>query len=118
MLVTADNPLSVRERDAFALSQAAIELEQARSDQTALTRALSFNLALWTSIRSLASSDAGYLPASLAEQLPRLFDHVAEVSRRPVIADTALDSLIRLALELSEGLLAGLYEDAAVLRRA
>jgi hypothetical protein len=120
MLIAADNTLSDWERDAFALSQAALELEQARSDAAAMTKALRFNLALWTSIRSLASSNESYLPACLRERLPRLFSSVADITRRSgaAVADSAIDSLIRLDLELSEGLLDGRCEDMAMLRRA
>jgi len=103
------NTLTTRERDAFALTQAAIHLDQARGQAAALASALEHNLELWVAIRTLVSRPGNELPAAIRHNLVELSSFVAGTTWRDgvTIPDTRLDTLININLQIAEGLLEG-----------
>jgi hypothetical protein len=109
MIMAADKDLTIWEQDAFALSQAAVEMDRARSDPEALAAALNSNLELWIAIRSVASAEQSRLPEVIKANLGQLFHYVAETTLRngTALREEALNSLINVNLQLSEGLLEG-----------
>mgnify|MGYP001806385814 FL=1 len=109
MMSTGTTELSIWEQDALALSQAALQLDQARADPTEMAAALNHNLELWIGIRSLAAAEGGSLPQNVKDNLGQLFHYVAETTLRngTAIRSDILDGLININLQLSEGLLEG-----------
>lgn len=103
----------IREAGAFGLSRAAIMLDQARQDpdnDAALVAALNHNLELWIAIRSTVQRADCTLPKSVEENLVRLSNFVAETTfKSPAgLSQSAIDTLININLQISEGLLEGL----------
>jgi flagellar biosynthesis regulator FlaF len=103
--------LSLTEQDAFSLSQAAVMLDQARSQRNNndLAAALDHNMELWVAIRTLVSRSDSRVPASVRDNLVRLSNFVAQTTLDKGIELPAdmLDSLININLQISEGLLEG-----------
>ncbi|CAA7620755.1 conserved hypothetical protein [Magnetospirillum sp. LM-5] len=104
--------LSVAEEQAFQLSQAAIGLDQAkaaRSNLSGLAVALERNLEVWVALKTIVSSSDCLLPDAVKENLRRLAEFVADRTLQGVdnIADTTIDALININLQISEGLLEG-----------
>ncbi len=109
MTSTETTELSIWEQDALALSQAALQLDQARADPTEMAAAMNNNLELWVGIKSLAAADGACLPQGIKDNLGQLFHYVAETTLRngTAIRGDILDGLININLQLSEGLLEG-----------
>ena len=107
--------LTPAEQKAYALSRAALALDQARhsrgSDQEATTivEALNHNLELWVGIQSMVKAANGSLPEEVKSNLWKLGDFVIGTTFKQghAIADQALDTLININLQISEGLLEG-----------
>lgn len=104
--------LTPAEREAFALSQAAIMLDQAkmkRDDQGALVGALNNNLELWVAIKTLVTSADSPLPQAVRDNILRLARFVADTTFRhgTAISDATLDTLANINFQLAEGLLEG-----------
>lgn len=99
--------LSVHEQDAFALSRAAILLDQARDDDARMAAAMEHNLELWTSIQALVRRDENPLPAEIKDNLVKLSRYVADATfrceGRP--NEDTLKTLININLQISQGLL-------------
>ena len=104
--------LSLLEEDAFALTQAALELSkaQAKGDVAKLAEALDHNLQLWVGIRTMVAQQENTLPAQVKENLTRLSHFVAqktfELQDGP--KDDTIDALANTNLQIAEGLLEGM----------
>lgn len=108
----ASEQLSVPEEQAFALSRAAILLDQARqnpSDRTALGAALNENLEIWVAIKMIAEGPGSNLSAAVQQNLVRLSNFVADSTFRSAedISEQTIETLININLQISEGLLEG-----------
>lgn len=103
--------LSAVEKDAAALSDAAIRLDQARGDEKMLVAALDHNLELWVGIRTIVSqwSKHNPLPMEARENLVKLSQYVADTTfaHGKDMSDKTLDSLININLQIAQGLLEG-----------
>ncbi|MEK7246396.1 MAG: flagellar biosynthesis regulator FlaF [Pseudomonadota bacterium] len=104
--------LSAIEEQALVLSQAAIELDQARSgkrDPFVLTTALEANVEVWVAIRALVDDPATTLQPNIRENLRRLSVFVASSTfmHGANIPDSTLNTLININFQISEGLLEG-----------
>lgn len=104
--------LSVAEEQAFQLSQAAIGLDQAKSDRAdkaKLASALERNLEVWVALKVIVSDQACLLPEAVKDNLRRLATFVADRTMQGVdsMADNTIDALININLQISEGLLEG-----------
>lgn len=101
--------LSIPEQDAFALSQAAIMLDQAKGDPKAVAAALDHNLQLWVSIRTLVSRPNNLLPGQIKDNLKKLANYVADTTFKHggSASEQIIDSLININLQISQGLLEG-----------
>lgn len=104
--------LNPAEQKAYALSRAALALDQARqSDQDPMTivEALNHNVELWVAIQSMVKAANGSLPEEVKSNLWKLGDFVIGTTFRHGhgIADQALETLININLQISEGLLEG-----------
>jgi len=114
MMNTVDDltSLSLPERDAFDLVQAAVSLDRARLAENRsqeLVSALNGNLEMWVMIRTLVQQPESPMPPGLRSNLLRLSDYVAQTtfSNGAGISDDNLNSLININLQLAEGLLEG-----------
>lgn len=109
--MTSENELSLAEEQAFQLSQAAINLDNARNgdDKAGLANALRQNLEVWIAIRTAVSHDSCTLTKELKDNLVRLSNFVADKAIRgpDQLTDTVIDSMININLQISEGLLEG-----------
>lgn len=104
--------LSGIEEQALVLSQAAIQLDQARSgkrDPLVLATALEANVEVWVAIRALVDDPATTLQPNVCENLRRLSVFVASSTfmHGINISDSTLNTLININLQISEGLLEG-----------
>ena len=104
--------LSVLEEDAYCLMEAAVLLDQARNgesgdDIAVLEAALNNNLEIWVAIRSVISQPVNVFPDDVKENLTRLADYVASITctHGGDISTHALETLININLQISEGLL-------------
>ncbi len=106
--------MSVSEEGAFQLSQAAVMLDQARinrdGDPGMLIDALNQNLEVWMAIRSFVMREDCPLSSETRDNLVKLSRFVGEKTIVGVenIADSTLESLININLQISEGFLEGL----------
>jgi flagellar biosynthesis regulator FlaF len=108
--MTTNNPdLDTHEEAAFALSQAAVMLDQGRGKSEELVSALDNNLEVWVKIRTLVSRKESNLSGETRTNLLKLSDFVADTTMRQGIGMPAevLDTLININLQISEGLLEG-----------
>ena len=105
--------MSVAEEGAFQLSQAAVKLDQARSEKDGkpggLVDALNQNLEVWVAIRSIVMREDCPLSSETKDNLIKLSKFVADKTFAGIdtIADSTLESLININLQISEGLLEG-----------
>ena len=101
--------LSPAEENAFNMAQAAIILDQSKGDLGRLAAALEHNLELWVGVRALISHPDSHASAELRESLTRLADYVAgtTMTHGVEISPEALDTLININLQVSEGILEG-----------
>ena len=104
--------LNPAEQKAYALSRAALALDQARQsdqDPTTIVEALNHNVELWVAIQSMVKTANGSLPEEVKSNLWKLGDFVIGTTFRHGhgIADQALETLININLQISEGLLEG-----------
>ncbi len=104
--------LTPAEHEAFALSRAAVMLDQAklkREDQGALVAALNHNLELWVAVKTLVTRADSPLPQAVRDNILRLANFVADATFRhgARISDGTLDTLANINFQLAEGLLEG-----------
>lgn len=101
--------LSAIEEQAFQLSRAAIQLDQAKGDRSKLAEALELNMAVWMALRTLVTSDGCMASTQVVDNLLRLANFVAEktLAGPEAASDATLDALINVNLQISEGLLEG-----------
>lgn len=116
--IPARKETSIAEEMAFQLVQSAVSLDSARQERNfapeALVEALNQNVETWVALRSIIKrSDCG-LDGDVRENLDRLAQFVAERTfssgkggEAGLIEDGAIDSLININLQISEGLLEG-----------
>ncbi len=104
--------LSETEKDSLSLLISAINLSGAKDDKNPeeLVKALNENLNLWVSIKSLVSKNSHPLSSDIKKNLIRLADYTAQKtfetgSNLNDINHKAVDSLININLEISEGML-------------
>ncbi len=115
---TAPRTLTATEENALALSQAALLLDNARSERTPnvgadgseptrLTAALRHNAELWIGIQTLVKRANGALAPEVKANLQRLGDFVIGITLRDgeSMPDETVDTLININLQISEGLL-------------
>ncbi len=108
-----DVSLSVPEEQAFQLSQAALKLDLARTkledDPAGLIDALNRNLEVWIALRTIVMRDDCMLSPETKQNLVKLSQFVAEkVFAGPDnLTNSALDALININLQISEGFLEG-----------
>jgi hypothetical protein len=108
----ANDQLNVPEEQAFALSRAAILLDQARqnfSDRNALGAALNENLETWVVIKTIAEGPGSGFSETVKQNLVRLSNFVADITFKSAddISEQTIDTLINVNLQISEGLLEG-----------
>ena len=104
---------SVAEEQAFQLSQAAIRIDQARrvkdKNPAALVDALNRNVEIWVALRSIVMREDCMLADEVKQNLTKLAQFVADRTFADgEIANSTLDALININLQISEGLLEGL----------
>ena len=99
--------MSVREQDAYALTEAAVRLDNARGAAGDLAAALEHNLELWVAIRTLVTKPGNALPASIRHNLVQLSGFVAGTTLDDGVAmtESRLNTLININLQIAEGLL-------------
>lgn len=108
--MSGEEHVTALERDATQLTWAAIRLDQARMTRevqpVALVEAMEMNLQLWIAIKTRVQS-ADTMPAALRSNLVRLADFVAGSILKGGIAieNSAIDAIINVNLQVSEGLL-------------
>lgn len=109
--MSEDLSLSLSETEALSLTQAAVALDNARQtkDQKELAAALENNIHVWTAIKTMADSKEVNLPETVRVNLGRLAGFVAAttLSNGAQISDEAINTLINVNLQISEGLLEG-----------
>ena len=109
---TADlSMLTLPEIEAFGLTEAALMLDTARQnrkDKSPMAEALDQNLQVWVAIRTLVGEGTLGVPDGIKDNLTRLTGYVADTTFRHgvEISDDAIDTLININLQISEGLLA------------
>jgi len=103
---------------AFQLSQAAIRLDLARQDRDSeparLLEALSSNLEIWMTLRYIVTRDDCQLPDDTRSNLIRLSRFIADRTfvNDGDVANSTLDALININLQIAEGLLEGVERPA------
>lgn len=107
-----DEDWSLAEEQAFQLSQAAIRLDQARREKNnnpaAFTDALNRNVEIWVALRSIVMREDCTMADEVKQNLTKLSQFVADRTFADgEIAETTLDALININLQISEGLLEG-----------
>ena len=106
-----DVTLSLSEVEARSLTEAALALDRARQagDPKELAVALENNIKVWTAIRTVAGRPEVSLPETVRVNLARLAEFVATttLSAGTTIADDAINTLININFQISEGLLEG-----------
>ncbi len=108
----APESMAPAEQDAFVLSEAAIALDRARqnlADKMGLTEALEKNVEVWTAISSSVSKWTDDSQADTKANLLRLSDFItgSVMKAGAEIAESTLDTIINVNLQISEGLLEG-----------
>ena len=103
--------LTLSEQDAFSLSRAAVMLDQAKGDDSkeTLAAALDHNLEIWVGIRTLVAQPENKIPQEVQNNLTKLANYIADTTMGHGIdiTEDAIDSLININLQISEGLLEG-----------
>ncbi|MGB0683114.1 MAG: flagellar biosynthesis regulator FlaF [Magnetovibrionaceae bacterium] len=100
--------LSPTEEGAFGLSQAAVMLDQAREDASMLATALEKNMEVWIAIRLMVGKSDN-LSEDTKTNLIKLSQFVADTTMTHgiEIPSEAIDTLININLQISEGFLEG-----------
>ncbi len=112
MLQISDEDLTIIEKQAFSLAQAAIRLDQARTDNSGdnrLVQALENNLQLWVEVGTLVRSPESQLATNVRDNILKLRDFIAHMTMQHGIniPETTLNTLININFQISEGLLEG-----------
>lgn len=103
---------SLAEEQAFQLSQAAIRIDQCRREKSdnpsALVDALNVNVEIWVALRTIVMREDCVLAGEVKNNLIKLSQFVADRTFADgEVAETTLDALININLQISEGLLEG-----------
>ena len=104
---------SLAEEQAFQLSQAAIMLDQTRSDREAnigpFAAALKANLDTWVTLCTVISREDCMLTEDVKRNLRRLAHFVADTTLAGLesLTNETIDSFININLQICEGLLEG-----------
>jgi len=105
--------LSLAEEQAFQLSQAAILLDQARTDREKnvgeFASALKNNLDTWVALCTIISHEDCVLGEEVKRNLRRLAQFVADKTLAGLdsVTNETIDTFININLQISEGLLEG-----------
>jgi flagellar biosynthesis regulator FlaF len=108
--------LSPAEQDAFGLVEAAMALERSRRAAKAeLVSALEHNLRLWVSVKTLVERRDEAMPEAVQKNLLRIADFVTgyTLQKGAEISESGIDTLVKINLQISEGLLEGQMRKAA-----
>ena len=107
MTSTTLQKMTVREKDAYALTEAAVSLDRARGKAADLAAALEHNLELWVAIRTLVTTPGNALPAAIRNNLVQLSGFVAGTTLDDGVSipESRLNTLININLQIAEGLL-------------
>ncbi|MBT3910487.1 MAG: hypothetical protein HOF27_12535 [Rhodospirillaceae bacterium] len=110
MLAQDENDLTFVEQQAFNLAQAAIQLDQARIDDGdlgKLAQALEHNLQVWVEIGTLVKSSESNLAENVRDNILKLRDFVSDttMAKGVEMAESTLNTLININLQISEGIL-------------
>ena len=102
--------MQTREQDAFALTKAAVFLDQAKQNidnKDMMTEALMNNFMVWATIRETVSTDGEHMPEDLRSNLLRISEFVMKTSiaQREAANENTIDTLININFNISEGLL-------------
>ena len=93
------------------MSRSSVRLDQARlaNDKGELALALDENLELWLTIKTIVMGEDSQFDNDLKNNLTKLADYVAATTLQQgvEISETALDTMININLQISEGLLEG-----------
>jgi hypothetical protein len=100
-------PLSFHEEAAFSLSQAALMLDQSRSDPGRLAAALENNMQVWIAIETLLNQKGVRIPKETQQNLLKLsqFTTKTTMAQGVEVPTSILDTFININLQISEGLL-------------
>jgi len=112
ILAQDENDLTFVEQQAFNLAQAAIQLDQARIDDGdlgKLAQALEHNLQVWVEIGTLVKSSESNLAENVRDNILKLRDFVSDttMAKGVEMAESTLNTLININLQISEGILEG-----------
>ena len=112
ILAQDENDLTFVEQQAFNLAQAAIQLDQARiedGDLGKLAQALEHNLQVWVEIGTLVKSSESNLAENVRDNILKLRDFVSDttMAKGVEMAESTLNTLININLQISEGILEG-----------
>jgi len=111
--MAAEAKLSVPEEQAFQLSQAALKIDVARakreSEPGILVEALKQDLEVWVALRTIVMRPDCTLSPEAKQNLVKLSQFVADkvFSGPEKLADSTLNTLININLQISEGFLEG-----------
>ena len=110
--------LTVIEQQAFSLAQAAILLDQARTnegDTNNLAQALEHNLQVWVEVGVLVKETERQLTNNVRKNILKLRDFIAGMTMQygVNISEATLNTLININLQISEGLLEGARDKRA-----
>ena len=110
--VATDEDWNFAEEQAFQLSQSALRLDQTRreknSNPAAFIDALNRNVEIWVALRSIVMREDCTMADEVKQNLTKLSQFVADRTFADgELADTTLDALININLQISEGLLEG-----------
>jgi flagellar biosynthesis regulator FlaF len=105
--VVDGDQLSSHEEAAFALSKAAVMLDQARDEQGKLAAALDNNMEVWVAIKTLVGQSDVRLPDETRGNLVKLCQFVTQTTMAQGVEmpSEVIDTLININLQISEGLL-------------
>ena len=106
----SDKLMQAREKDAFALTKAAIFLDKAKQDlsnEELMADALNNNFMIWATIRETVKSNGDSMPSEISENLMKISDFVIKTSLvlREQMNESTIDTLINVNFNIAEGLL-------------
>lgn len=109
--MSENHNLSLSETEAMSLTEAAVALDHARQekDPKQMAAALENNIQVWMAIKTVAERPEVHLPETVRINLGRLAEFVAAttLSAGAQISEEAINTLINVNLQISEGLLEG-----------
>lgn len=110
MVDVSEELTNAREKDAFALTKAAVFLDKAKQDldnEDLMAEALNNNFTIWATIRETVKSNDGSMPSEISENLMKISDFVIKtcIVLRDTMNESTIDTLINVNFNIAEGLL-------------